>query len=414
MTAPRSLPPLRRFNTKLTSRLLTTSLALAAGLSLGACAKKVEAPKDQPVEVGVVTIATQAIPVTSELRGRTRAFQIAEVRPQVNGIIQKRLFQEGADVKAGSALYQIDAALYQAAYDSAKGTLARAEASALQAKTKADRYQTLVAIKAVSQQDFDDASAQLKQANADVLIAKASVQNARINLAYTHVNAPISGRIGASSVTAGALVNANQSDAMTSIQQLDPIYVDIPQSSNDLMQLRQALSNGKLKRTGDGKIKVQLVLDDGSVYTHQGTLEFSDITVNPNTSSINLRTLFPNPEHELLPGLFVRAVLQEGTDEHAILVPQQGVTRNNKGEPTALIVVNGHVEQRVLSVSRSVGDQWQVSTGLNVGDQLIVDGLQKAKPGKPAKAVPSKATNAISAALPATLPASGTKPVSKP
>lgn len=381
---------------------VAAGMALLACLTLTACGKKAEAPANHPPQVGVVTIAPVSMAVSSELRGRTTAYQIAEVRPQVNGIIQKRLFIEGADVKAGVALYQIDAALYQAAYDSAKGNLAKAQATAMQAKSKADRYKELVAIKAVSQQDYDDASATIKQADADVLVAKAAVDNARINLAYTRVSAPISGRIGASAVTAGALVSANQANSMTTIQQLDPIYVDVPQSSIELLKLRQALANGQIQRNGEGRIKVSLKLEDGSPYAEEGTLQFSDITVDPGTSSINLRTLFPNPKHELLPGMFVSAVLQEGTNDKAILAPQQGVTRNNSGQPVALVVVDGKVVQRVLTVNGTYGDKWLVTSGLNAGDKLIVDGLQKAKPGQPVEAVaatlPSARTDAADAA----------------
>lgn len=372
--------------------------ALAIAVTLAGCGKQPDAPAQGPAEVGVVTIQPQRLAVTTELPGRTNAYQIAEVRPQVGGILQQRLFREGADVKAGAPLYQIDPATYQAAYNSARGSLASAEASALQARLKAGRYKELVAIKAVSQQDYDDAVATQQQSAAQVTVARAAVDSARINLGFTRVTSPISGRIGKSSVTSGALLTANQAATLTTVQQLDPIYVDVTQSSTELLRLRRAVEAGQVQRDG-GKIKVSLRLEDGSMYGQTGTLEFSDVTVDPETSTVTLRAVFPNPRQELLPGMYVRAELAEGVDEQAILAPQQGVSRNSKGEATALVVGAGNkVEPRTLQVSRTVGDKWLVRDGLKAGDRLIVDGLQKAKPGSEVKPVPFTAATTTAAA----------------
>lgn len=369
---------------------LAAGLVLMSGAMLAGCSKPAaQGPAKGPAEVGVITVAAGPLTVTTELPGRTSAYQIAEVRPQVGGIVQKRLFTEGGDVKAGESLYQIDPATYQAAYDSAKASLAKAEAAAQTAKLKADRYKDLVAINAVSKQDYDDASATLKQAEAEVASGKAAVDTARINLQYTHIDSPISGRIGKSAVTPGALLTANQPTALTTVQQLDPIYVDITQSSLDLMRLKRALAAGQLKHAGADAAKVKLVQEDGTAYALPGKLAFSDVTVDPGTGAVTLRAVFPNPKHDLLPGMFVRAVLDQGVDETAIVVPQQGVTRNTKGEPTALVMgADGKVQQRVLEVGDAVGDKWVVRKGLQPGDQLIVEGLQKVKPGAPAKPVP--------------------------
>ena len=384
----------------MTSKRKVTGLAsaLAIAVTLAGCGKQPDAPAPGLAEVGVITIQPQKLAVTTELPGRTSAYQIAEVRPQVGGILQQRLFREGADVKAGAPLYQIDPATYQAAWNSARGLLASAEASALQARLKAGRYKELVAIKAVSQQDYDDAVAMQQQSAAQVSVARAAVDSARINLGFTRVTSPISGRIGKSSVTSGALLTANQAATLTTVQQLDPIYVDVTQSSTELLRLRRAAEAGQVQRDG-GKIKVSLRLEDGSVYGQSGTLEFSDITVDPETSTVTLRAVFPNPRQELLPGMYVRAELAEGVDEQAILAPQQGVSRNSKGEATALVVGAGNkVEPRTLQVSRTVGDKWLVRAGLKAGDRLIVDGLQKAKPGSEVKPVPFTATTTTAAA----------------
>ncbi len=346
-------------------------------------------PASSPPEVGIVAITTAPITLTMELSGRTSPYMIAEVRPQVGGIIQKRLFTEGTDVKAGQVLYQIDPATYQAAYANAKAALARAEANLIPIRLKAERFRELVAINAVSRQDYDDASSMLKQAEAEVAANQAVVEAARINLDYTSVKAPISGRIGRSTVTDGALVTASQAEPMATIQQLDPVYVDVTQSSAELLRLKRNLANGEITGKDAGKAKVKLLLEDGSSYPQEGTLKFSEVTVDQSTGSVTLRALFPNPNQLLLPGMFVRGIVQEGVSEQAILVPQRGVSRNPKGEALVMVVgAEEKVEPRVIKVSRTVGDNWLVTEGLKAGDRVILEGIQKARPGTPVKAVP--------------------------
>lgn len=377
--------------TKSRAGIIAIAGMLAGYLVVAGCGKQNAAVGTQggPPEVGIVVIQPQRVALTMELPGRTSAYLIAEVRPQVSGIIQKRLFTEGADVNAGEVLYQIDPATYQAAYNSARAALARAEANLNPARLKAERYEELVKINAVSQQDFDDASAALKQAEADVEAGKAAVETARINLAYTKVTAPISGRIGRSSVTNGALVTASQSAALATIQQLSPIYVDVTQSSAELLRLRQNLASGVLKSNGSAQARAKLLLEDGTAYPLPGTLKFSEVTVDQSTGSITLRAVFPNPNQALLPGMFVRAILEEGVNEQAILVPQRGVTRNPAGNAMVMVVGSeGKVEPRVIKVVRTIGDNWLVSEGLKAGDRVILEGLQKARPGTPVKAVP--------------------------
>ncbi|WP_233560367.1 efflux RND transporter periplasmic adaptor subunit [Oleomonas cavernae] len=333
--------------------------------------------------------------ITRELSGRTAAFQVAEIRPQVDGIIKQRLFEEGAEVAAGAPLYQIDPATYQAALDSAQASLDRAQATADIARLKAQRYKELVKVNAVSRQDYDDAAATLKQAEADVASAKAAVASARINLAYARVDAPIAGRIGRSTVTQGALVTANQATALATIQQLDPIYVDVTQSSADLLRLKNEMANGKLTGVDPEKAKVTLILEDGSTYAQGGTLKFSEVTVNERTGAVTLRAQFPNPDQKLLPGMFVRAVIQAGVDEAGILVPQQGVTRDPTGNATAMVVASDDtVAVRKLEASRAIGDKWLVTAGLEPGDRVIVDGLQHAQPGAKVTPVPVKLSTA--------------------
>ncbi|MGV7209291.1 efflux RND transporter periplasmic adaptor subunit [Oxalobacteraceae bacterium A2-2] len=375
----------------------TLFLFCAAALGAGCSKTTTEAPHQQQVaEVGVYQVAPQALQMSTELPGRTSAYQVAEVRPQVSGLVQKRLFTEGADVKAGTALYQIDAATYQASANSARAALAKAKANLLTTGPKVARYKELLAIEGVSRQDYEDAVAAHEQAKADVDTAAAALQTAEINLQYTHVNAPISGRISRSTVTPGALVTANQTTALTTVQQLDPIYVDLTQSSEDLLRLKRELDGGSLKK--NGQAKVTLLLSDGSKYALPGKLEFSDVTVDTSTGNVTLRALFPNPKHDLLPGMFVRAVVDTGLNEAAIAVPQQGVTRNAKGEATALVLgKDGKVEQRVLVTGGTLGDKWLVKSGLAAGDQVIVEGLQKVRPGAPAVAAKPAAANANSA-----------------
>lgn len=368
--------------------VLVTAVALAT--LLGGCSKKEEAaPAPPPPQVGVVTLKTQSYTLTSDLPGRTTAFRIAEVRPQVNGIILKRLFTEGADVKVGQQLYQIDPALYEATANSAKAALQSA-------KSLADRYKQLVSEQAVSRQEYDTALA-------DSLTAQATSQTAQINLRYTKVLAPISGRIGRSSVTEGALVSSAQADAMATIQQLDPIYVDVVQSSADMLKLRAELDSGKLQKSGDNAARVKLTLEDNSEYGLEGKLEFSEVSVDQTTGSVTLRAVFPNPDHRLLPGMFVHARLQSGVNAAAILAPQQGVTRDMKGTPTALIVnKDNKVELRTLVANRTVGSDWLIEKGLEAGDRIITEGLQYVKPGAEVKV--AEATN-VQSANPAPAPA---------
>ena len=355
--------------------VLVSAIAVAM-LGLTGCQESSAPQTQQTPQVGVVTLEAKPFALTSEVPGRTSAYRIAEVRPQVNGIIQKRLFTEGSEVKAGQQLYQIDPATYEAAYKSAQATQ-------LSAKSLADRYKLLVNDKAVSQQAYDEARAASLQADA-------ALEQARIDLRYTRVMAPISGRIGRSAVTEGALVSNGQASAMATIQQLDPIYVDVTQSSKELLRLRRDLAEGRLQKASDSAAKVALKLEDGSRYAHEGTLEFSEVAVDESTGSVTLRAVFPNPDHLLLPGMFVHAELLSGIKENAILAPQQGVTRNQRGEPTAMVVnAENKVEQRVLKADRTAGSAWLVEEGLNAGDRLITEGLQFVQPGAEVKAVPA-------------------------
>ncbi|WP_318392390.1 multidrug efflux RND transporter periplasmic adaptor subunit AcrA [Enterobacter sp.] len=367
---------------------LAVVLMLSGSLALTGCDEKPaeQGAGQQTPEVGIVTLKSEPLQITTELPGRTSAFRIAEVRPQVSGIILKRNFTEGSDIEAGVSLYQIDPATYQASYESAKGDLAKAQAAAKIAQVTLNRYQKLSNTKYISQQDLDTAQADAMQANAAVVAAKAAVETARINLAYTKVTSPISGRIGKSAVTEGALVQSGQTTALTTVQQLDPIYVDVTQSSNDFLRLKEELESGKLKQE-NGKAKVELMTNDGKKLPQSGTLEFSDVTVDQTTGSITLRAIFPNPNQSLLPGMFVRARLEEGTNPNAILVPQQGVTRTPRGDATAMIVGEGDkVEVRPITTSQAIGDKWLVTDGLKAGDRVIITGLQKVKPGAQVKA----------------------------
>ncbi|MFV0596027.1 efflux RND transporter periplasmic adaptor subunit [Shewanella sp.] len=336
----------------------------------------------QSMEVGVINVAAKPQVIQVELPGRSKAFLEAEVRPQVNGIITKRSFVEGGNVKQGESLYQIDSAPYKAALVSANADLARANASLASAKAKAARYQQLVKTNAISKQDFDEAEAAYKEALASVTVAEAAINTAKINLQYTEVLAPISGRIGKSSVTAGALVTANQSQTLATIQQLDPINVDIAQSSAQLLRLKAKLKQGKLQAVDNAD--VQLVLEDGTVYGHNGKLRFAEVSVDENTGSVILRAEFPNPDGILLPGMYVRAVLNIGTDPQAIMVPQKAISRNAKGQAVAMVVNDqGVVEAKIVTTAEVIDNQWRITAGLEAGDKLIVEGLQKIRPGAP-------------------------------
>lgn len=369
---------------KSTSARATQGLAVLLSLSLlaGCQQEQAAAPQARPAPlVGVVTLEAQPYTLTSDLPGRTAAFRVAEVRPQVGGIVLERLFQEGSEVKAGQPLYQIDSASYAA-------TLKSAEASLLSSRALAERYALLVREQAVSRQQYDEARAAQLQ-------AEAALDRAQIDLRYTKVLAPISGRIGRSAVTEGALVSSGQSEALAVIQQLDPIYVDVTQPATELLRLRRELAAGRLEKVGDNAARATLTLPDGSAYAHAGRLEFSEVAVDPGTGSVTLRAVFPNPGHELLPGMFVQARLQTGSKSAAILAPQQGVTRNAKGEAVAMVVnAESQVEVRVLEAERTAGSFWLVSAGLEPGDRLITEGLQFVQPGievqvKPASNVPA-------------------------
>lgn len=348
-------------------RRVYRALPLAV-LLLAGCKEPEQTAAPKTPEVGVVTLKAEPVLLSSDLPGRTSAFRVAEVRPQVSGIIQKRLFNEGAVVKKGQQLYQIDPSSYQAAYDKAKASL---DAT----RNLAERYKRLVESRAISRQQFDDADASYRQAQADLRMAQ-------INLEYTKVLAPIDGRISRSNVTEGALVSINQTDALASINQLDPIFVDVTQPSTDMLRLRREVASGQLSMAGPDQVKVQLTLEDGTAYGQSGALKFTEVTVDPGTGAVTMRAAFPNPENVLLPGMFVHAKLAEGVREQAILVPQQGVTRDLKGLATALVVGPGNkAELRDIKVMRSIGNQWLVESGLKVGDQVITEGVQRVKPG---------------------------------
>ncbi|WP_337008126.1 efflux RND transporter periplasmic adaptor subunit [Pantoea sp. AS142] len=361
---------------------LAAVLMLSGSFLLTGCDNnKSEQAAQQPPAVGVVTLKTEPLKISTELPGRTSAYRVAEVRPQVSGIILRRNFVEGSDVKAGQSLYQIDPATYQAAYDSAKGDLTQAQANAQIAQLTVKRYKPLLGTKYISQQDYDTAVATAAQNDAAVQVAKANVETARINLAYTKVTSPISGRIGKSSVTEGALVQSAQTTALATVQQLDPMYVDVTQSSEDFMRLRSELESGQLKQN-DGKANVTLLMQNGSSYAQTGTLEFSDVTVDETTGSITLRAIVPNPNHVLLPGMFVRARLDEGTNPNALLIPQQAVTRTPTGQATVMVVgADNKVEARQVTTSQAIGDKWLVTDGVKAGERVISTGLQRAKQG---------------------------------
>ncbi|EMK0363452.1 TPA: efflux RND transporter periplasmic adaptor subunit [Klebsiella aerogenes] len=369
---------------------LLSSLIISALLLTGCDNSGDQQAQPQAPQVSVHVVHSEPLSVTTELPGRTSAFRVAEVRPQVSGIILKRNFVEGSDIKAGESLYQIDPATYQAAWNSAKGDEAKAEAAAAIAHLTVKRYVPLLGTQYISQQEYDQAVATARQADADVVAAKAAVENARINLAYTKVTSPIDGRIGKSSVTEGALVTNGQADAMATVQQLDPIYVDVTESSNDFMRLKQE----SLQRGDDSK-SVQLIMENGQPYSLKGSLQFSDVTVDESTGSITLRAVFPNPQHTLLPGMFVRARIDEGVNPQAILVPQQGVTRTPRGDATVLIVnAQNQVENREVTAAQAIGNKWLITSGLQNGDKVIVSGLQKVRPGVTVKATEDTAASA--------------------
>lgn len=365
-------------------------LVVLIAVALSACGK--EQPQGSAPaapQAGFVTVKEASFTVITELPGRTAAHQVAEVRPQVNGIIKERLFKEGEEVKAGEPLYRIDDRLYKADLESAKASLASAQATLKSVRLRAERFGKLVKSSAVSQQEYDEAQAAYGESRAQVQAAQAAVDTARIKLDYTTIEAPIDGRIGRSSVTAGALVTANQAEALATIRQLDPIYVDLTQSFSTLRELRAAMESGQLQKVGDDQARVTLLLADGTPYNQPGTLQFSEIAVEESTGSVTLRALFPNPDGDLLPGQFVRARLPQGQNDSAILVPQKAVTRNADGSATALVIgADNKVEKRHITTARAVESQWLINSGLEPGDKLIVDGLQKIRVGIPVTPVP--------------------------
>lgn len=371
-------------STKFFAKYLVTAavlLSLIILVLLGGCSAGDPAPEVAAPKVSVITVEPKSQVRTTELAGRTQAFMVAEIRPQVGGIVQQRLFVEGAEVKAGQALYQLDAAPYKAALAEAQASLAKARATLKSAQTTAARNAQLVKIDAISQQTNEDSQATLLTAAADVQVAQADLDTARINLAYTRITSPVAGRIETSTVTPGALVVANQDTALTTVQQLDPIYVDVTQSTTELLALKRDLASGVLQANSDGEARISLKLDDGSAYNHDGRLKFSGVSVNQGTGTVTLRAVFDNPEHLLMPGMYVRGVLEQARDDQAILIPQKAVSRSASGVTSVLLVVDGKVEQRVLTVDRAVGNQWWVTAGLKAGDQVIVEGGQKVRIG---------------------------------
>ncbi len=385
--------------------------AATVAVILAACGQKPSAPPPQTPEVGVVTVQPTTVSVTTELPGRTSAFLVAQVRARVDGIVLRREFVEGADVKAGQRLYKIDPAPYIAALNTAKAAVAKAQANVATQNALVARYKVLVAANAVSRQDYDNAVASQGQAAADVASGRAAVDTAQINLGYTDVVSPITGRIGLSQVTPGAYVQASAATLLSTVQQLDPVYVDLTQSSVDGLKLRRDLQEGRLQTSGANAAKVTLTLEDGRPYAEPGKLQFSDVSVDPGTGSVTVRAIFPNKDRVLLPGMFVRARIDEGTNNNALVVPQIGVTHDQKGQPVALVVgPDNKVAQVQLVTSGTNGSNWVVESGLKAGDRVIVHGTEKVKPGMTVKAVEAQL-----AADPATAGAqAGTSPAAAP
>ncbi|SED89092.1 membrane fusion protein, multidrug efflux system [Burkholderia sp. WP9] len=391
--------------------------AATAAVLLAACGPKQSAPPPQTPEVGVVTVQPTAVPVVTELPGRTSAFLVAQVRARVDGIVLRREFTEGSQVKAGQRLYKIDPAPYIATLNNAKATLAKAQANLVSTTAQANRYKVLVAANAVSKQDYDNAVASEGQAAADVAAGKAAVDTAQINLGYTDVVSPVSGQVGISQVTPGAYVQASAATLLATVQTLDPVYVDLTQSSLDGLKLRREMQEGRLKTSGPDAAKVSLILEDGRTYSEKGKLQFTDVTVDQGTGSVTVRAIFKNADKVLLPGMFVRARIEEGVNDHALVVPQVGVTHDQKGQPTALVVGNDNkVVLRQLTTSGTYGSNWVVESGLNPGDRVIVQGTDKAKPGMQVKTVAAQlpATPASDASAQGAPAASGAAQTAQP
>jgi membrane fusion protein (multidrug efflux system) len=375
--------------------LLATACSIVLGLAIAGCAKKPAAAPPPPPEVSVLTVHKTSVALTTDLPGRTTPVTVAQVRARVDGIVLARPFKEGAEVNLGQQLYQIDPTPYRAMLASAEATLANAQAAVVSATLLAERYKTLVAGNGVAQQDYDNAIAARGVAEANVAMGKAAVQTARINLGYTSVVSPIKGRIGPSAVTQGAYVQASAATLLATVQQLDPIYVDLNQSSVQGLQLRRDVASGKLKLNGPGQVKVSLFLEDGTPYASPGSLQFTDVTVDPATGAVTVRALFPNPKYVLLPGMFVRARIEEGMNDNVMLVPQVGVTRDATGKATALVVgPDNKVSVRAIQATRTSGTDWVVDSGLNDGEKVIVAGIQKVKPGATVNTVEAPAAAA--------------------
>ena len=385
--APKPLPCTTPLQASRSSRRLAVATLAGLALLVGACSdKKAPAAPKGPAEVGVVTLQPERQTVSTELPGRTSAFLSAEIRPQVGGIVQQRLFTEGAQVKAGQVLYQLHASPYDVALASAQASVAKAQASVGTAEVNARRNAELVKIDAVSRQVYDDSQAAVVQARSDLAVARAALDNARINLGYTRIKAPISGRTTTSTVTPGALVTANQTAALTTISQLDPLYVDVTQSSTEVLRLKSDLARGRIQKSGQAEAPITLQLEDGSRYPHPGKLQFAGVSVNPGTGAVTLRAVVPNPDGLLMPGMYVRAVLETGINEQALLVPQQGVNRDTAGNASVLLVnAEGKIERRKIAVDAAVGNRWLVGSGLAAGDRVVVDGFQRIKPGDAVK-----------------------------
>lgn len=362
-------------------------LSAVALLALSGCNRKAATPPAMPPQqVGVITLHPQSVNVHTILPGRTDAYEIAQVRPQVTGVIQKRLFTEGADVQVGQQLYQIDPSRYQAAYDTARGQLAQAEAAEVTARAKLQRYKSLVQAHAVSHQDYDDALAAEKEAQGQILTARGQVENAQVDLGYTRMNSPISGRISRSIITVGALVTANQTDNTAVVTRLDPIYVDVNLPAITLLRLKRELAEGRITRQANGEVPVTLTLEDGSTYEHTGRMALSEVNVDTSTASVVVRALMPNPDKLLLPGMYVHAQLDEGADPNGLLVPQQAVSRNTHGDPQVWVVKpDDTVELRQIQIGQAIGTDWLVTSGLKAGERVVTVGVQKIKPGAKVK-----------------------------
>ncbi len=378
------------------SGFILSTMAVILGLQLAGCSDnggQQGQMQQQAPEVGFITVESETVTLDRELPGRTTAHRIAEVRPQVSGVIKERLFEEGQEVKAGQPLYQIDDRTYRAAVATARAELARAQATLHSNELREKRFRQLLEKRSVSQQEYDEARAQLDENKAAVAAARASLLSAQINLDYATISAPIDGRIGRSNVTAGALVTANQAQAMATIRQLDPIFVDLTQSSNELRQLRQAMAAGELEQVSEDQARITLLLEDGSAYGQAGTLQFSEYAVDESTGSVTLRALFPNPDGDLLPGMFVRGRLPEGQRSNTILVPQKSISRDPTGQAFAMLIDSDNMVKKVnVTTERAVKSQWLISQGLNKGDRLIVDGLQRIQPGMPVSPVNTEAS----------------------